>query len=446
MIVRSSSPGAAVLLGLCLSATAAAQTPTPEPTAMPAPPAAVAETPDSDEAPEKMSGTRIYGYINSYYEKVSATPAGVDANGDTFSESNTSEFDVLNFNVMVQGAVQAKYRYYLNLSAPGAGSNADDEGLVVRNAWIETPLVGDKLSLRFGKMYRRFGLYSEVLDAVPEFNGIEVPEYLDKDHLFVTRTTSLMLHGRWAMGENAISYSASTGNDERVTDDDIPLGLDARYHLGTLLTAGASLYSTNGKAQPTKGFGEGSPRGGVINWMTEDEYMAYGAFAQVYLGGLTVEGELFMANHDGTRDAAYLADPDFQASLNAGQADRFYSTACVPACTEGNVRTSAKYDASTFYFGTGYEIPVGTKGAVTPYARLDFFSNPETINEKDFGGDNEAGLTDDGKFTKVTAGAIYRPIPATAFKVDFAAHSQKFNDETITYPEVRISFSYLWGL
>jgi len=442
VIARSSLPGAAVLLGLFLSPSAPAQTPTPEPAASPAP--VVVET--AEEAPEKMFDTRIYGYINSYYEKVSATPAGVDAEGNTFSESNTSEFDVLNFNVMVQGAVQSKYRYYLNLSAPGAGSNNDDEGLVVRNAWIETPLVGDKLSLRFGKMYRRFGLYSEVLDAVPQFNGIEVPEYLDKDHLFVTRTTSLMFHGRWTMGENAISYAAMTGNDERVTDDDIPIGLDARFHLGTLLTAGGSLYSTNGKAQPSRGFGEGSPRGGVINWMTEDEYIAYGAFAQVYLAGLTLEGEFFMANHDGTRDAAYLADPDFQASLNSGQADRFYNTTCVPNCAEGDVITSAKYDASTFYFGTGYEIPLGGKGAVTPYARVDFFSNPETINEKDFGGDNEAGLTDDGKFTKVTAGAIYRPIPATAFKVDFAAHSQKFNDETITYPEVRVSFSYLWGL
>jgi hypothetical protein len=36
------------------------------------------------------------------------------------------------------------------------------------------------------------------------------------------------------------------------------------------------------------------------------------------------------------------------------------------------------------------------------------------INNKDYGGDKESGLADDGIFTKTSAGIVYRPIPTVA--------------------------------
>jgi hypothetical protein len=102
---------------------------------------------------------------------------------------------VLNLNVMVQGTVLERYRYFLNLAAPKAGEIGDDVLIGVRNAWVEAPLVGDALQVRLGKTYRRFGLYNEILDATPTFIGIEPPELFDADHLMLTRTTNLMLSG-----------------------------------------------------------------------------------------------------------------------------------------------------------------------------------------------------------------------------------------------------------
>ena len=83
----------------------------------------------------------------------------------------------------------------------GPPATPDDEPLSVRNAWVEVPIYRDRVLLRVGKTYRRFGLYNEILDAVPTFIGIEPPELFDKDHLIVTRTTNVMLHGTLNLGD-----------------------------------------------------------------------------------------------------------------------------------------------------------------------------------------------------------------------------------------------------
>ncbi|MDD9940239.1 MAG: hypothetical protein OXU20_04155, partial [Myxococcales bacterium] len=69
-----------------------------------------------------------------------------------------------------------------------------------------------------------------------------------------------------------------------------------------------------------------------------------------------------------------------------------------------------------------------------------------TIAKKDLGGDGEAGISDDGKFQKYTLGTVFRPVPQVALKLDGSAHVQDFNGKSEFYPEIRISFSYLWGL
>jgi hypothetical protein len=393
-----------------------------------------------EEAP--IFDVKVYGYIDSYWEKVLETPAGVNEQGETIYEKNPYEFDIPNLHLMVQGTIHGKYRFFLNTAAPGSGSPLSDEALSVRNAWVEAPLLPGYLSLRVGKTYRRFGLYNEILDAVPTFIGIEPPELFDKDHLLLTRTTNLMLLGSAALGESAtLVYSVTTGNDEHGADG-LPVGLDVHVLLGTSLTLGTSFYTTDGDASPSRGMGEGPPAGGVLNWMKEDHYMVYGGYTQFSWDGLLVQGEFWRAPHDAIYDeASVLALAD--ANLNPRQRARFFAGGD-PA--NGLARSSVKYDVTAAYVRVGQELLFDSGWALTPYLQFDYYDNQETIAEKDFGGDNEAGLSDDGHFRKYTAGFVLRPVPQVAFKADASAHEQKFNGKTEIYPEFRMSLSYLWQL
>lgn len=297
---------------------------------------------DEEEVDESQI-VRIYGFIDAYFEKVAETPTSIDGNGDTVYEENPYEFDVPNLHLMVQGVIGGKYRYFLNLAAPGSGGIGSDEGLGVRNAWVEAPIAGNALQIRWGKTYRRFGLYNEILDAVPTFIGIEPPELFDKDHLIVTRTTNLMIHGNVPLGGNTLQYALMTANDERA-DGAFPVGGDLRFKVGGNLQIGSSVYSSGGKASPTRGVGDGSPRGGVINWMAEDEYLVFGGYAEYKTDGLILQLAYWQANHDGKRDPAAVMQL-LGAGLNSRQLERFGLSDANP--TEADVITDASYEIRT---------------------------------------------------------------------------------------------------
>lgn len=401
-----------------------------------------AETASSggDDAP--IFEARFYGFIDAYFEQVAKSPArDADDPTKTVYESNPYEFDVANLHAMVQGSIFGRYRFFLNLAAPGAGSASDDEGLAVRNAWVEAPILPGILNVRAGKTYRRFGLYNEILDAVPTFIGIEPPEMFDKDHLLLTRTTNLMLFGSVDAGPATIHYSLSTGNEER-TNDAIPIGVDVYADISDWLRIGSSFYTTGGDAAPTRGVGEGSPRGGVLNWMEKDQFTIFGGYAQImHDSGFIAQVEYWQADHDGVRDVAALQDMAASGSLHGAQMRRFFVGGDPTAA-----KTQAKYSVRTAYIRLGYELALDDVSSLTPYVQADYYSNPETVADKDLGGDNEAGIADDGKFQKYTVGAVYRPVSQVALKLDASGHVQKFNGATEFYPEVRVSFSYLWGL
>ena len=238
--------------------------------------------------------TKLYGFIDYHAEKVAETPDSVDADGNTVYVDNPWELDILNLNVMLQGALYDKYRFFLNLAAPGSGSNVEDLSLLVRNAWLEAPLVNGLLILRAGKLYRRFGLYNEILDATPSFIGIEAPELFDKDHLLLTRTTNLMLHGSLGFESGVVNYALTTGADERDAGA-LPIGADLQVELNWGLTLGSSFYHTGGEAVPSVAVGDGSPKGGVVNWMLHDRYAVFGGYAQFEAGGLILQAEYWHA-------------------------------------------------------------------------------------------------------------------------------------------------------
>jgi hypothetical protein len=385
---------------------------------------------------------RLYGFIDAHFEQVAKTPVGVDENGETVMESNPSEIDVTNFNVMLQGTVYSRYRYFVNLASPGAGSPAEDAGLTVRNAWVELPLFREYFNFRIGKTYRRFGLYNELLDAIPTFIGIEPPEMFDDDHLLLTRTTNIMLHGTFTTLDSSFSYALSTGTDER-EGHQVPIGADLRYDFRNNLRIGTSYYTTNGDAVPSKELGQGTPLGGVSPWMEKDEFSVTGGYGQVTAGGFILQGEFWLARHNGTRDPEKLMDLATMTDppLNDRQKQRFG----LEDPDNLQPRLDANYNVKTAYVRTGYAIPVDT-WSITPYAQFDYYDNPEIINDEDNGGDNEAGLADDGIFYKSTLGVVIRPVSFIAVKIDGSTHTQQFNGDTVTYPEFRSSFSFYWEL
>lgn len=377
--------------------------------------------------------TRVYGYLDGYWEKVEDTPQ-VGSNTKT---SNPSEFDVPNIHMIVMSSKDS-YKSFFNISGGGAGT------LDVRNAWVEKELAGEKLAFRIGKVYRKFGLYNEILDAVPTYIGIEPPEMFDGDHLLLTRTTNAMLHGRTEVGSgDFLNYSLTTGNDERASDA-TPLGLDVHYTMGSNWKFGASYYTSGGAAVADTDGKLGVGSGGVLSWMEKDTFTVSGVYVQYTDAQWIVQAESFSANHDAVRNASLvkngtdgLCDGTNGATLNQRQKDRFNCS--------GTVDTNGDYKVQTSYLRAGYIVPLEV-GSITPYLQYDIYENEEVIWKKSLGGDNEAGLSDDGKFAKATVGAVYRPDFNVAIKGDYSQHLQKVNGKDANYGEVRFSFSYFWSI
>lgn len=400
---------------------------------------------------------KIYGFIEGRFEKSAAVPydAYDQANGkpgSTVSEKQPYEWSVPALHLMVQGAVAERFKYFLNLAGPKSGNAEKDTPIAVRNAWMEAAIVEEYLNVRVGKTYRRFGLYNEILDAVPTFIGIEPPELFDTDHLLLTRTTNFMAHGQVASGDATFGYALMTGNDERAVDE-IPLGADLFFDYQGLIRVGTSFYTTNGDSAPTIGVGSGSPKGGTVDWMAKDSFQVFGGYAQLHLDALLFEAEYWRAPHDGQRDPAAMAEVCATA-VNADQWAHFHCAEAANLASEDDAKRAkaeqilgakASYSVQTAYVRAGYAIDTDAV-EVTPYAQYDYYSNPEIVREKDVGGDDEAGLADDGTFSKFTLGVILRPDPAVALKVDGSAHMQSINRKTEIYPELRVSLSYSWQL
>lgn len=393
---------------------------------------------------------KLYGFIESRFEKSAKSPIGPGADGNPAYVENPHVFDVPALHVMVQALILDRFRVFVNMATPGAGEPSSDEASVVRNAWVELPFYESYFNLRIGKTYRRFGLYNEQLDAVPNFPGIEPPELFDSDHLMLTRTTNLMIHGALPFGENSLNYALMTGNDER-QGSQFPIGADLHFDVGSLLRLGTSFYTTNGFAVPTREIGDGSPNGGVINWMDTDRYYVYGGYAQLTFERFLLQAEFWQAQHDAKRDPSKTIQL-LDAELIPQQRTRFFGGAADP--TESDVVVGVKYQVQTFYARAAYEIPFGGDASagegfawsITPYAQFDYYKNPETIRIEDFGGDNEAGIADDGVALKLTVGGILRPVSSVAFKIDLSDHIQKVAGDQTGYLELRLSFAYYWEI
>ena len=379
----------------------------------------------------------LYGYFAARYEKVFNEPS-LEGN-ETVDDDSPGEYDYPYVNFMGQSRLWDKYKVFFNVNASGA------EELDVRNIWGEYS-ASEHFNVRIGKSYRKFGLYNEILDAVPTYIGIEPPELFDKDHLILSRTTILMVHGMYEAGDGALSYSLSTDGGEGDREHGtFPIGADVNYRFpDDNLLLGFSGYASNGETGSDVDVGDGSPSSGVLPWMSEDKFWVFGGYFEATPGNLILQAAYWHSSHDAERDADSVITVVNDAGINDRQRRRFLIDPN-GAVAAANIDKNGDYDVDTWYVRTGYSFETAI-GEIVPYIQWDKYRNEETIGEKDYGGDNEAGVADDGKFSKGTIGVVYRPIPKVAIKLDGSSHYYKFNGENESYPEIRFDVSWVFGL
>jgi len=386
---------------------------------------------------EAQQDLSTYGYFSWRYEKVFNEP-GFEG-GQIVNSTAPREFSTPFFNLMFQHQIAPRFTAFVNLS--GASGAMD-----VRNLWGEYAF-SQKVNVRLGKVYRKFGLYNEILDAVPTYYGIEPPEMFDSDHYLISRTTSAMVYGGFPAGDGTLNYSVSTDNGEGadIFEGAFPLGWDVNYKFGgRSYTLGFSGYTSGGQTNSDVGVGEGSPKAGVLPWMAADSFNVLNGYAEARVKGLTLQVEYARANHEAERDADAVLQILANTDLNSSQMARFLVDPNGSTTDPANVSTVGDYTVQTWYFRAGYSVDT-RKGEVGPYVQWDWYENPETIASKKWGGDNEAGVADDGTFSKGTMGVLFRPIPQVAVKLDGSAHFYTFHGEKVSYPEIRFDVSYTFG-
>jgi hypothetical protein len=382
----------------------------------------------------------IYGYSSLYYEKgfpMSNAPSGTKA--------DPGAFDFAHFNLMMQSTFGTRVKAFVNITGI--------DNLEVRNYWGEY-IFSDKLKIRTGKIYRPFDQFNELLDAVPTYLGMEPPELFDKDHLLVPRTGKIMVHGGSALGSTFLRYAYMLDSDEQfLTSHDGTLTLSHTWDLNISLFSdrlliGHSGYIANEQNGTSVGLGDGSPNGGVLPWMTSDKYNVLGGYMTATFGNLKFQAAYWLSSHNAVRDTAAVITLYNNTDLNDQQMENFFGPNFTGTPTSADVITKANYKISTYYLRLGYTIAkekVPLKFAeITPYVFLDYYSNPETIAAKQWGGDNEAGVADDGKFTKLTVGIAIRPTTTMALKIDGGPHIQTINGEKVHYSELRMDISYMF--
>jgi hypothetical protein len=261
----------------------------------------------------------------------------------------------------------------------------------------------------------------------------------------ISRTTALMVYGSLSTSNGIVNYSVSTDNGEGdPVKGALPLGVDVHYRFGGGdFTLGCSGYTSGGETTPDLAVGEGSPKSGVLPWMARDKFSVFGGYFESRRGALTVQAEYWQSPHRARRDPAATVQMIEGAGPNASQLARFLKNPGL-AATEDNVNPVARYSVKTWYLRAGYSRETEI-GEVAPYVQWDYYRNPETITAKEFGGDNEAGVADDGVFNKSTVGVVFRPVPQVAAKLDQSFHFYKLGGAKVNYWEIRLDVSMLFG-
>jgi len=388
----------------------------------------------SSDLQNKLS---IYGYFSTRLEKQFETKSS----GEKIADASPYEWTYPFFNIMMQHQINDNFKVFINLNGAKA-TNID-----VRNFWGEYSY-SNYLNVRLGKIYRKFGLYNEILDAVPTYYGIEPPELFDTDHLIVSRTTTLMVYGSVGLSAGDLSYCLTSDNGEGgAVEKAFPLGFDLNYRfLGGDFVVGASGYLSGGDAISDVKVGAGSPKSGVLPWMNKDHFNVLGGYTEMRISNLLLQFEYWTSKHIAERNTAGVITLAQKAGLNENQLKRMIVDPSKDAAqlSASDVIANTDFNINTWYVRAGYSFETNI-GELAPYVQWDYYKNPETIESKTYGGDAEAGSADDGVFNKSTLGIVYRPIPEVAVKFDQSFHFYKAGGKNVNYPEIRFDVSYIFG-
>jgi len=392
-----------------------------------------------DFSDEEIQGITMYGYMSANVEKVIGELS--TESGQTVKTNAPHEWSTPHINLFFRSKLSSNIETFVNLAS---------EEMEVRNMWGNIK-ISDALQFKMGKVYRPFGLFNEKLDEVPTYLGIEPPELFDGDHLILPRLTTFVVHGNLHQDDNIFSYAFSTDNGENgPAVDVVPLGWDLRAKISHKAVVGFSGYFSNlgsTPVTPSESLGDGSPSGGVLPWMASDDYSVVGGFTEFQVKNWLIKAAYWQANHTFVRDASAIIALVNATDLNDFQRENFFGAnagLATASLTEADVVLDGKYKVQTWYIRVGHFIYTD-HGTFAPFAFLDYMNNEETIAKKTYGGDNESGVADDGKFFKYTVGMSYKPIDKVAIKLDHSAHIQKYNGKTESYPEFRFDVSYLFN-
>lgn len=387
----------------------------------------------------------IYGYgaVNVQWESAKRT-----ASGQELKEAEPIELTLPFFNIMAQGQLSDQFRVFINLN----GSVKNQLGVIdVRNAWVEYS-ASQYFNVRVGKMYRRFGLYNEILDATPTYFINEPPDYLLGSFAFLPRTTNLMLHGSAPLASGILSYTVSgeTGQSHSGMAS-FPIGWDVKYKFsGTDILLGTSGFTATNRMADVE-FGAGASQNGIKPWLERGNDLMLGGYGEINLGGFTFQAEYFLVNHNDERDPdkvvtmvnAMTGTGSVLEEITPALRSRFLIDPSRPVVAS-NVRKDASYTSSALFLLAAYtfETSIGDIGIFTKF--IDY-TNPERISNEQFGGDNEFGNPDQGRHQRVGVGAVYRPIPQITVKAYNDFHLFRFNGEQVSFLHPVLTIAYLFG-
>ncbi|KAA3596586.1 MAG: hypothetical protein DWQ06_15050 [Calditrichaeota bacterium] len=372
----------------------------------------------------------FYGYLSTNYEDLSSItrPSAVDTI-ETENFNPVSGWEHKDFHLLFQSIISDKFKAFGHLSVN------DAEEIELRNYWGEFT-ASEKFKISGGKIYRPFGLYNETLDASASFVGIDAPEYLDENHPIVPRTTTLLFHGGGNLERNHFRYAISFDSGEQNDGTALAYGWDVSNEFYDIFKVGYSFYRTEEKRGPKNKIGEGSPEGGVLPWVANEKYFVWGGYLQADYWNFTLQSAWWKANHKGQRSQEQLQILKDSAALNDFQRVRFFGT------SENTFNLDFDYAVKTWFTKIYYTWDSEKTGQWIPYYNFEFYQNPETISEVEFGGDDKAGNSDGGKFNKHTFGFSYKPNSKIAFKTDVSTYRYTLDTKKEHFNAFRIQFAY----
>jgi len=388
----------------------------------------------------------VYGYFSTNYEKGFNEAEGLDGENKMITKNSPGEFEYASFNLMMQQSFEEKYSIFINMKAENG------EKIELQNFWGEYAY-NQYINLRIGKIYRKFGLYNEILDAVPTYYGVEAPEIFMKGHLLLSRTTSFMIYGVADMFGGNLNYSLTTGNGESMSvAGNVPLGFDLNYS-NSILKFGTSGYISGSEQVSDIKIDNGIKpnalsENGVLAWMDSDDFQVFGGYFELNKSGFTFQAAYWFSPHTAIRNATSTLALINNTNINENQRKRFVKDASEfksnSELTTDDIDTDGSYDVSTYYVLLAYAFDTDM-GEIAPYLRIQNYQNPEAIADRGWGG-NEAGVSDNGTANLFAGGFIYRPVFQLAFKAEGTLVDYKYFGNASKEIDMRLSLSYTFGL